>query len=315
MRSSQQSAFARGTLDNLKCQVRAYLLFCKAYNLSPFPASLDTVQCFIQFLSRTFASISSVRNYLSGVKLIHILSALPFPHLDSLEISLLLKGLSRLNPFIPRQALPITPDILLSIYRLLDLSSPLHATLWCAFLLAFFLFARKSNLVPPSNPKFSVHKHLCRRDIFIGQHNLLVYIKWSKTIQTGGRYLLIPLVAIPGSPFCPRRAYLHMLSLMPGAPEAPVFLVPSKQGPVSLTHSSFTRHLRKLLSRAGHNPARYSGHSFRRGGASFALSCGVSGELIRVHGDWKSQCYLRYLDMSVQQRQWVSGTMARVLSG
>lgn len=31
-----------------------------------------------------------------------------------------------------------------------------------------------------------------------------------------------------------------------------------------------------------------SGHSFRRGGASFALACGVSTDLIQSQGDWRS---------------------------
>ncbi len=42
------------------------------------------------------------------------------------------------------------------------------------------------------------------------------------------------------------------------------------------------------------------GHSFRRGGASFALSCGVSDELIMMHNNRKSQCYLICLDTNVK---------------
>lgn len=43
---------------------------------------------------------------------------------------------------------------------------------------------------------------------------------------------------------------------------------------------------------------RYTGHSFRRGGATYAFRSGVPGELIQVMGDWKSDAYKRYFDFS-----------------
>jgi hypothetical protein len=242
---------------------------------------------------------------------LHLASGFPFPHLDKLEYKLLVKGLAKLNPFIPRQALPITPQILLDMFKVMKLSDPVHATLWCAFTIGFFLFARKSNLVPPSPAKFDKNKHLCRRDIIIGHNQILVYIKWSKTIQTGNRYILIPLVSIPGSPLCPRAAAVNMFCRVKASPEEPAFSVPSGEKLITLTHASFTRHLRNLLLVSGHNPKGFSGHSFRRGGASFALLAGVPGELIMAHGDWRSQCYLRYLDKSIQDQSLVTKLMAK----
>ncbi len=224
--ASQTAAFAPSTLDNLRCQCKAYLLFCNAFNLQPFPASLQVVCLFTQFLSRSFNSVTSICNYVSGIKLIHLVSGLPFPHIDRLEYKLLVKGLKKLNPFIPRQALPITPHILLDIRKVLDLSDPTHATLWCAFILAFFLFARKSNIVPPSANTFHINKHLCRRDIIIGSDKILVYIKWSKTIQAGERYILIPFVHMPTSPLCPKAAVLNMFAKVQACPQDPAFLIP-----------------------------------------------------------------------------------------
>ncbi len=132
---------------------------------------------FVQFLSRSFSNISAIKNYVSGIKLLHLLSGLLFTNFDGLEFKLLVKGLAKLNPFIPRQALPITPNILLDLHRVIDLSLPLHADLCCSFILAFFLFARKSNIVPPSHSKFNKSKHLCRRDIMIDKNSVVIYIK------------------------------------------------------------------------------------------------------------------------------------------
>ena len=53
-----------------------------------------------------------------------------------------------------------------------------------------------------------------------------------------------------------------------------------------------------VLARAGYAPHLYSGHSFRSGGATWAHECGLSGEMIRLLGDWKSEAYFSYLRLS-----------------
>lgn len=312
---SRRAAFAQSTTGNIKSQCKAFLLFTKFFNLQSWPAELDTICLFAQFLSRSFSSVESIKNYISGVKLVHLLMDLPFPHVGKIELKLVIRGLARLNPFTPRQALPITPEILLDMYKVLDINNNiLHATLWCCFLLGFYLFARKSNLVPVSAPKFSQKKHLCRRDIMVAKDHLVVYIKWTKTIQHGQRYLLIPLAQVPGSPLCPRAAFINMCKLMPASGSQPAFLFPHNGKIQILTHAAFTRHLRHFLRLAGHEPKGYSGHSFRRGGATYALKIGVPGELIRAHGDWRSDSYLKYFDLSLDHRAKVSRIMSNKLS-
>ena len=44
----------------------------------------------------------------------------------------------------------------------------------------------------------------------------------------------------------------------------------------------------------------FSGHSFRRGTASFALHCGVPSDYIKLQGNWKLTAYKRYLDHSLR---------------
>ena len=39
-----------------------------------------------------------------------------------------------------------------------------------------------------------------------------------------------------------------------------------------------------------------SSHSFRRGGATWALTCQIPGEIVKYMGDWKSSVNLSYLD-------------------
>jgi hypothetical protein len=64
--------------------------------------------------------------------------------------------------------------------------------------------------------------------------------------------------------------------------------------------------LKACLTQLGIDPTKYSGHSFRRGGASFALECGLPPDLIKAQGDWKSDAYHSYLDPSFSYRTQVA---------
>ncbi len=306
---SVHAAYAPGTYNNLRTQWRAYLRFTIYFGLHPVPASTATILLYAQFLSNTHA-VPSIKNYVSGVHSLHKYFGAPFPDLQEFLPSLFFRGLARLFPHIPHQALPITPLILSRLALFWDLSVPSHLTMWTACLIAFFSFARKSILFPPSQD-FNPNLHLSRGHISICDFGLLVTFTWSKTIQTGGRSLQVPIVSIPGSRFCPLAAYKRMIALFPASPSKPVFLTLSFAGVVSLTHRTFVEQLRDALSALGLPAQAYSGHSFRRGGASWAFQAGVPGELVKLLGDWRSDAYLRYLDAPVAQRLTVSNTMAQ----
>ena len=117
---SKHNAFASGTRKNLHIQWKSFLLFCIYFGLQPLPADSNTVTLYVQFLSRSFKSVQSIKNYVSGVRFLHILWDLEFPDVLSVDMKLVLRGLARLNPHCPRQALPISPDILIQMFSFLD---------------------------------------------------------------------------------------------------------------------------------------------------------------------------------------------------
>ena len=63
-----------------------------------------------------------------------------------------------------------------------------------------------------------------------------------------------------------------------------------------INSSEYSGHL------CGINSSEYSGHSFRRGGASHAFKCNIPAALINLQGDWKSNAYLRYIDIPLDVR-------------
>lgn len=53
--------------------------------------------------------------------------------------------------------------------------------------------------------------------------------------------------------------------------------------------------LRKAPRNANIDCLKYSTHSFRRGGTTFASSAGASAESLKAQGNWRSDCYERYV--------------------
>jgi integrase len=235
-----------------------------------------------------------------------------FPDSMPFHLKIVLMGIQRLAQHKPKRALPITPELLQEIHALLDLGNPLHATIWCLYIMSFFLMARKSNMVPNSKAGFRPSKQLCRRDVTVEDDCLLVNIKWSKTIQYGQRSYIVPLVAIPHDILCPVLAFRNMVKLVPGKSSGPTFLVRNSKGHMKpFTYKLYQSSIKALVALTGRNPVGYSSHSFRRGGASWAFRCGIRGELIQTHGDWKSLAYLKYLEFATDTRKLVSAKMAK----
>jgi len=171
---------------------------------------------------------ASVRNYLSGVKFLHIAPGHKFPSLKEFAIRVTLGGVDRVVLHCPVRAPPVTPHI----FKLVQHSfspdfSPEEITFSCAFLFAFFLLARISNIVPVSVCSFDSHKHLCRGDIVSAPRGLTVMFKWSKTNQTGSCHLQLPLVEIPNLPLYPVAMFHRMCALIPAHSSMPAFVLQS----------------------------------------------------------------------------------------
>ena len=115
-------------------------MFCIYFEFVPISTSVQILTLYAQFLSRSFKSVDSIRNYISAIKLgklLHLYLDLEYSQFESFHFKLVLKGLSRLNPHCPNQAQPITLYMLCDMFKHFDMSSPIDATVWCLFLHAF----------------------------------------------------------------------------------------------------------------------------------------------------------------------------------
>ena len=108
LRDTRRSAYCSGTYSNLRTQFKAFLLFCLYFKFTPIPAQLETIRLYAQFLSCTLTR-QSIKNYLSGVKLLPLFVGADYPFTKDFILSLTLRDVARNALHTPQRAPPVTP--------------------------------------------------------------------------------------------------------------------------------------------------------------------------------------------------------------
>ena len=309
--TSQSYRFAKGTAQNMLSGIRTWVTYCVYFSRPVLPATSSSVIPYLELMSIT-VTYSHLKHLLSALKFFHLTRGFTFPEHD-FDINNTLHGLKRRIAHTPHQALPLTPTILRELFRSLDMRKDKDRALWCSYLVTFYCLFRKSNSVPKSANNLDLKRTLLSKHIHVDTRNNVVYVHvtFAKTIQFGNRDLVIP---IPGNsdPALDPVRHLHALfTRVPSPPDTPAFTFKSNN---FITYSSFTTSLKKLLGMAGYNPSLYTGHSFRRGGASFLFKLGASILQIQASGDWSSQCFVRYLHVSEEERFKVQLLVSEAIS-
>ena len=78
--------------------MESLFLFCEFYRLKALPTTSDILCLYAQFLCRSFKSVESVKNYISGVKTMRYFLDVVFPAQQLVHLGLLFKGLARKKP-------------------------------------------------------------------------------------------------------------------------------------------------------------------------------------------------------------------------
>ena len=296
-------AFAHGTFKNLNVQWNCFASFSKEVEGIVFPVDTPSALLYMQYLSNRMKSPQTVSNYMNGLRVLHALCNMDTQVFYCLEVKLLARAIKRSKLHRVKQAEPIGVEILLKLSNCVNLASSSQTVMWSAILLMFFCMLRSSNLVPKSTNSFDSEKQLCKQDILIGQELMVVRIRWSKVIQFAQRQFFIPLLPIVGSPLCPVTAISNVLRIAESSKSPVLFVLPTTESKfVSLTYAKLSAQLKKWIKLIGLDPNKFSLHSLRRGAASLAFASNVPGEFIKAQGDWSSDAYLQYLNISVNQR-------------
>lgn len=204
----------------------------------------------------------------------------------------LLEGCKRIRPRRDIRA-PITGEILNKICIVLpDICYSLYETCLfkTAFLTAYYGLLRVSEIVFTS--QIQADRPLQSSDVQIVESPLalVISIRVSKTNQAGAPTVLrIPAASNPS--LCCVRAVKHYLGIRP--PHARYFFCHASGAP--LTRSQFSGILTKAILAIGLPTQLYSSHSFRIGRASDLAAKGVSSDIIKKLGRWRSDTVDKYI--------------------
>ncbi|KAK3275505.1 hypothetical protein CYMTET_16368 [Cymbomonas tetramitiformis] len=302
----QMGALAKNTQTGYSTGIRSFVSFCISGRNHGFlgmmlPAEDEALAAWVVFMVETRrVKPSTAKQYTSGVRALHLQLGLAW------------------TPIRDRWQVVCAFDFN-------------EKVIFAAMCFAFFGFFRKDNVSVDKEEAWNPRGQFVRSDIAfpsvvpepggvdLGDGRGLqqwvpdcdVRVRHSKTIQAGERYHHLRLRHVPDSPICPVRRLKWVCDGPSLGPNGPLFCVKDSKGALKpLTHSVFVATFRKVAERAGLDPKAYTGHSFRRGGATAAFRLQVQDSLIQAHGDWASDCYKLYCDLGPDQKLLLPSAMS-----
>ncbi|MCP4545471.1 MAG: hypothetical protein GY835_03260 [bacterium] len=222
-------------------------------------------------------------------------------------MTLTLAGIRRRGALPAKQATPMSLSVLRRLAA--DFDSASTSGYRAAFLVAFYGLLRKSNVVPPSTSPSHITggSHVCRADFTFTDWGFLLRLRQSKQRNFGDSHIVIPYYRHSDPLLCPVSACLAHFASHRAVADSPAFLT-DRCGPI--THDLFVCQLRLGLNRLGLTGTDYSGHSFRRGGATLAANSSLSADDVKLFGDWSSDAFMRYIGSSLRQKTTIAKALA-----
>ncbi|ROL70675.1 site-specific integrase [Pseudomonas vranovensis] len=263
------------------------------------PATADSIARYLAEHAHSH-SISTLKQRLAALGQWHVSQGFPDPTKAPM-VRQLLKGIRTLHPAEPKQAAPLLIQHLQTAVGVLeqeaaqaraghDLPALLRASRDKALLLIGFWRGFRGDELA----RLQVEHIQAQAGI-----GLSIYLPRSK----GDRQALGVRHRAPAlKVLCPVQAYLQWLEVA-GIARGPVFRKLDRWGNLgeqALNSNSLIGLLRRILERAGVPAALYTGHSLRRGFATWATSNGWELKALMSHVGWKdAKSALRYIDASV----------------
>ena len=198
---------------------------------------------------------------------------------ENLTVSIAFKrfksGLKRtmLGAKYPNQKEPFEKEWFARLAKSMDLATHDDRLFFLTMTMAYSFFMRISEV-----------RSLRPCDVEIDEENKVMRVQFwkTKTDQFGSG--TVCYIAISDNIACPAK-YCDVLKTLPE--NSPIW---------TITDTALNSKLRAKLRGIGiEKLERYSFHSFRRGGAYHASERGVQDCVIKAHGRWKSEAYMRYV--------------------
>lgn len=274
---------AENTLRGYRADWRDFCGWCERNSQRPLPASPEAVASYIAECAGRL-KVGSIQRRLNAIAEAHKAGGLDSPTAAGI-VRNTLKGIKRaLGTAAVQKAPALTADIR-AMVEATD-AGLIGARDRAIVLLGFAGAFRRAEIVA-----------LDVSDLAFGHDGLTVTLRRSKTDQDGqGRNVGIPYGSNPET--CPVRVLQAWLE-QAGIGEGPVFRPFNRHGraqPGRLSPVDVARVVKKLVQRAGLDPAKYAGHSLRAGHATSAAASGASERSIMAQTGHRSvQMVRRYI--------------------
>lgn len=281
------------TRKSYRTATRSYTMSCAISGKSPFPATLENLLVWVSEMGERRILPKSIKLYISGIRSFQVDMGTTGKELEVFHhptLERVIQGIRRLRgePDV-KERLPITRPILLAMLATFDTKTQTGATFHAAFSLAFAGFLRIGEFTWSSADRQEDFGqwHMTRNSITIENKKLYVQLPASKTdpFRQGVRLS----IAAAKDDGCVLRSLHRLYTSFPTALQAPLF--DTNKG---FTRQYVTQTLRSTLAQLGHK-GNYSGHSFRRGAATWASQNGLNEDEIMTLGRWKSDSYKLYI--------------------
>lgn len=273
---------------------RNYVDLCESIERPPWPVNYESISLFFTHYCISLGhKVTSTYNLSTALKNFSIANGYAWLNeRDLIRIKRLRRGLGKFQRPTPARKCPMTLERLAELLQVTDLSSLQDlqnmtiAWLGHDALLRFSEIRniKHRNIQWKSESLATITLEVTKtsHDAPQEQVNMEAYTMLGEKLS--GTHLL--------------RIYLERLRAagLPTGPDDWVFpKLATKSRSVQISKPSFIAWLRQALTRAGHDPSKFSGHSFRAGGATDLYASGAPPRLIQLQGRWKSDAYIIYI--------------------
>lgn len=285
-------AWSPATIKTYKSSINTFLKFCRSHRIpasQTFPASDYLLCAFLASLSPTLSK-NTIKNYLAGIRSWHIRNGYPFTRSD--RLNLLAKASRPLHkPASPRP--PVTLQMLELLFKRLDLKSSFDACVFACACSAFWGLARLGELIPSgyafdrNQPPFPRVNNITPGRV----GSLKLLLPWTKIKKWEGETLIISRQEGCANPIYAIENHFAVNSF---PKESLLFSYSDAHGTTVLLKKQFLQRCNAIWETMNEHSQSPTGHSFRIGGTSHLLLCGVHPDIIKQTGRWSSDSFLRY---------------------
>ncbi len=272
-----------------------FLKFCVENGIDPFPVRECDLMMFCAEQVRLDHAVSTAKSYLTAIYSFNMRLGFEPYHKEFRALPNLVQAMKRkLGLGKRRERLPITVDVLVAFRNCMDMSRADHAMLWAMFTTAFLGVLRSGELAPKS---LTVTQAVPRiASIAFTGSGRDEYMSFKLVVSKSDPFRRTVTVHIgkTGHTVCAVAAMKHWLSFRGKAACDDYLFVHADGQPFLYNDLLFI--IKSLATIAGvPSPEKYSGHSFRSGGATALANAGVPLYRIKLMGRWLSDAYELYV--------------------